>query len=292
MDNYIIISYTSVLNADFNYKSEENNLNEYLKLFVGFDKKMPLNITLAGITYPDPNYRTFRPNSNVSVIEYIIDGGGYVILDNKIHPVSKDMVYFLPEGQNHNYYSDSENPFTKIFMNISGEFCQHLAYVYGLSGKPFFDGKGLKPVFEKISDVIHSDLSDNEMQAALQGIFMEIISKLSLTLIENQYSDEALKLKNYLDSNTHRLITMKELSKIIFRSPDYCQKLFSREFNITPYAYQLERKMQTARSLLTDTNISIGEIAEKLGYTDIHYFSNLFQKKCGCRPTDYRKSRR
>ncbi|MBQ2390296.1 MAG: AraC family transcriptional regulator, partial [Clostridia bacterium] len=32
------------------------------------------------------------------------------------------------------------------------------------------------------------------------------------------------------------------------------------------------------------------EIAEKLGYNDIHYFSNLFQKKCGYRPSSYRKA--
>ncbi len=163
---------------------------------------------------------------------------------------------------------------------------------YGLSGKHFFCGNILKPVFEKIVSVIHSDMPDSEMQSTLQGIFVEIISKLSIALRENEHSEEALKLRNYLDSNIGQLITSKELSKIIFRSQDYCQKLFNREFNITPYAYQLEQKMQTAKSLLANTNMSIGEIAEKLGYSDNHYFSNLFSKKCGCRPSSYRKSKR
>ena len=292
LDNYIIISDIIVLNAYFNYKSEENNLNEYLKSFADPDKKMPFYITLAGITYPDPSYHITRTHADISVIEYVTDGDGYVILDGETHHVCRDMIYFLPQGKRHNYYSDSENPFTKIFLNISGDFCKHLVLAYGLSGKNFFDGNGLKPAFERIISVICSDISDSDMQAALQGIFVEIISRLSVAMRETKHSDEALKLKSYLDSNHERLVSTKELSKIIFRSQDYCQKLFSREFDLTPYAYQLERKMQTAKSLLADTQMSVGEIAEKLGYSDIHYFSNLFYKKCGCRPLSYRKSRR
>ncbi|MBQ8689582.1 MAG: helix-turn-helix domain-containing protein [Clostridia bacterium] len=253
---------------------------------------MSLEITLAGVTYPDPAYHITRADSEVSVIEYILDGEGYVVYDGKTHHVCKDMIYFLPRGARHNYYSDSDNPFTKIFLNLSGSLCEHLPLVYGISGKHFFDGDGLKPAFEKIDSVIRSDIPESEMQAVLQGIFLEIISRLSLSVAETRYSDEALRLKNYLDSSLDRLVSTKELSRVIFRSQDYCQKLFKRELGVTPYAYQLERKMQIAKSLLADTQMSVGEIAQKLGYNDIHYFSNLFQKKCGCRPLTYRKSRR
>ena len=87
-------------------------MSEYLKSFVGFDK-MPFYITLAGVTYPNPTYHITRICSNISVIEYITDGDGYVVIDDKIHHVRKNMIYFLPSGQNHNYYSDRKNPFQK-----------------------------------------------------------------------------------------------------------------------------------------------------------------------------------
>ena len=70
-------------------------MSEYLKSFVGFDK-MPFYITLAGVTYPNPTYHITRICSNVSVIEYITDGDGYVVIDDKIHHVRKNMIYFLP----------------------------------------------------------------------------------------------------------------------------------------------------------------------------------------------------
>lgn len=267
-------------------------MNEYLKPFASFDREPPLKIELAGITYPDPAYRITRSDANIFVIEYVIDGEGYVLFDGEMHHVSADTVYLLTAGERHEYYADSVSPFSKIFLNVSGSLCEQLIMAYGLSGRHIFHENGVKAAFERILPVIASEMSEEEMQASLQGIFVEIISALSLSLSKTEHSDEAIRLKDYLDSNPERIVSSAELSKIIFRSSDYCQKLFKREFGITPYAYQLERKMQAARSLLADTQLSVGEIAERLGYSDIHYFSNLFRAKCGCRPLSYRKSRR
>lgn len=265
-------------------------MSEYLKSFVLDIAKTPLYITLAGVTYPDPNYRIIRKNSAVSVIEYVMDGEGYVTVDGKTRHVCKDMIYFLHCGENHSYYADPNKPFTKIFLNVSGEMSDYIIMALGLSEKNFFDGQNLRYVFEKIIPVLSSDMPEFEMQASLIGIFMEIISRLSVLSAETGHCDEAVILKNYLDSNTGRTVSSSELCKLIFRSPDYCQKLFFREFNITPYAYQIEQKIRTAKILLAGTNMSVGEIAEKVGYEDIHYFSNLFRKKCGCSPSYYRKN--
>ena len=72
-------------------------MNEYLKPFVGFDK-MPFYITLAGVTYPSPTYHITRTCSDVWVIEYITDGVGYVVIDNKTYQVCKNRIYILPYG--------------------------------------------------------------------------------------------------------------------------------------------------------------------------------------------------
>ena len=73
-------------------------MNEVRKAFPAATDGSPLNISLAGITYPDTTYCVNRPRSGVSVIEYIIDGEGYVVLDGKPHHVTHDMIYFLPAG--------------------------------------------------------------------------------------------------------------------------------------------------------------------------------------------------
>lgn len=265
---------------------------EDMKAFPVLTGQPVLHIPLAGVSYCDKSYHIIRDKSDVAVLEYILEGEGYVELDGKPRAVEKNSIYFLPRGIRHSYYADSENPFTKIFMNIAGPLCDQLTDAYGLTGRLFFPGGGLKPVFGRIPDILHGEADDEIMQAALQGVLVEILARLSQGRAAVKHSQEALALKSYIDANTDRIVTGGELARQIYRSPDYCQKLFGREFGMTAYSYQLKRKMAIAQSLLADTNMQVAEIAESLGYSDAHYFSNLFKEKCGCRPLEYRKSRR
>ena len=137
--------------------------------------------------------------------------------------------------------------------------------------------------------LLHSSRSGEEIQSALQGIFVEILSGLSRCHSESKYSSEVLVLKRFLDDNTDRIISSRELSALIFRSPDYCQKLFLKELGTTPYEYQLKNKINIAKTYLANTNMSIGQISEALGYSDQHHFSNLFKSKCGISPFAWRK---
>lgn len=265
--------------------------HEDLKPFPDWRADLPLQIILAGVSYPDPSYRVVRPCSECWVIEYVLDGIGHVTCNEETQQVTKDMVYFLPQGSKHDYFSDSSEPYTKIFLNVTGTLCAQLTAQYGLTGKFFFHEPGLKPLFQRIPELMHGSMPDSHLQAAFQGLFVEILSRLSQFQTETVHSQEALQLRAYLDGFSAQNVSAQELSRVIFRSPDYCLKLFRREFGITPYAYQLERKIQTAKVLLAETNMSVGAIAESLGYSDLHYFSNLFLKKCGCRPLSYRKNR-
>ncbi len=267
-------------------------MNEKLKFFTQAENRMPLFISLAGITYPDVNYHITRKISSVNVIEYVLDGEGYVWVDGRKHHVIKDTIYLLYKGEPHKYYSDANSPFTKIFLNITGDFFEEIVRFYEISGKHFFEGGNLKPKFEKILEIIDDNMPDNEKQAALQGVLLEIMVLLKGSLSNANYSEEAAILKEYIEGNIKSIVSTEKLAQIIFRSKDYCLKLFNKEFGMTPYAYQIENKMKTAKNLLANTTMTVGEISEALGYSDAHYFSNLFFKKCGIRPIVFRKSKK
>ncbi len=267
-------------------------LREDLKAFPENRNDFPLHVELSGVSYCDDSYGIIRNISPIWIIEYILEGSGYVQIDGETTKVTKDMIYLLPEGKSHYYYADPEDPFTKIFLNIGGNTINHIVDAYGLTGKYFFDGTGLRETFERIPKIMNSGALDSVIQAAFHGIFVEVISRLSNQEKESLYSKEAIALKAYLDQNSGRIVTSEELSNLIFRSHDYCLKMFKREFGATPYAYQLNNKMRIASYLLSHTNMSVSDISESLGYGDAHYFSNLFKEKFGLRPLKYRKSKR
>ena len=264
-------------------------MNEFLKPFPGKTEGAPLHVSLAGITYPDFSYKISRPNSPVCVIEFILSGKGIIIKDEKKHLVRAGDIYLLPQNTDHFYYALPEDPYSKIFLNIEGSLCGRLISSFGLENKSFFNAPELEELFQRIVKLIKELPVSDKLQCSLQGIFVELLSRLCKISSLESHSKEALTLKNHLDSNLHRIVTNSELSSLIFRCPDYCQKLFKKEFSVTPYAYQLNLKMQTARRLLCDTKLSVEEISASLGYSDPHYFSNIFKKKCGCSPLSLRK---
>ncbi len=266
-------------------------MKEFVRSFVQPHADTPYYISLAGITYPNTNYHLNIKDRSISVIEYVTDGKGYVLIDNEYKEVKADMIYFLKKGDHHEYFAEKKEPFTKIFLNISGTLSREIASLYGLVNKHIFINKKLRSTFERVPQVLRSSKSEEEIQIELQVILIEILTKLSFQQSEEKVSKEAAKLKEYIDININRIIPNSELAKVIFRSVDYCQKLIIKEYGSTPYTYQINKKIMIAKNLLANTDISIGELGASLGYNDPHYFSNIFKTKTGLSPLKYKKNK-
>ena len=258
--------------------------------FLMHDRAHPFAPALIGISFCTPGkYHITRGNSPFTVVEYILEGEGYVMKDGEFRLAEKDQVYICPANIPHDYYSSYDKPWTKIWMNIYGNIPLLVLKEYGLSGTVIMNAASLKPLFEEVRALIYSEKSNEECRKDILALFMRIVQELFLLKNQETFSNEANTMKLYLDNNKHRIVSNAELSSHIYRSPDYCVKLFKQEFGTTPYNYQIEQKIATACQMLTQTDISISELSSALGYSDAHYFSNLFKSKCTLSPKEYRK---
>ena len=100
--------------------------------------------------------------------------------------------------------------------------------------------------------------------------------------------DIAEKMKNYLDSHIKENITLEELSKEVYLSQSQAIRVFRSTYNITPYNYLMNRKIEFAKLMLLNSRTTIKEIAISLGFTDQQYFSNYFKNKVGRSPSKFR----
>jgi transcriptional regulator GlxA family with amidase domain len=99
------------------------------------------------------------------------------------------------------------------------------------------------------------------------------------------------QIKHYLDQHIEDHVTLEQLSNIVCMTTRHINRVFKQELGTTPYNYLLERKIDSARNLLMNTNLPIAAIAGKLRFTDSFYFSNIFKKKTGLSPLNYRKEK-
>ena len=96
-------------------------------------------------------------------------------------------------------------------------------------------------------------------------------------------------LKQYIHEHYCEEITLDILTKVTNFSGSYLSSTFSKEAGMTISEYILNSRMEQAKELLTTSFMNITEIAQNVGYQDAKYFSKLFQKQVGIRPSEYRE---
>ncbi len=265
-------------------------MKEELRFFNDIKADAPFIIRLAGISYCDGSYCIERKNGDEFVLEYIIKGTGTVIENAIEHTVGEGDVYLIHKGSDSKYFSSASNPWTKIFFNICGELMEKLVESYRLADT-VYRSSGTKELFEQAYAVVRSNMSTEEiMHESSVNIHKILASLYKSAKSDISHSTEALTLKEYLDKNIGRAVTIEELADTIYRSKDYTIKLFKREFSQTPYSYLTGKRLEAASYLLLNSQSSVKQIAFSVGYDDQHYFSNVFKNRFGVSPRTYRNS--
>lgn len=92
----------------------------------------------------------------------------------------------------------------------------------------------------------------------------------------------------FIDNNLDKRLTLDQVSGKVYLSDYYFSKLFKRETGLSFSVYLNARKIQKAMILLKESDKSINEISDELGFTRLSYFSQTFKKYTGYAPTKFR----
>jgi YesN/AraC family two-component response regulator len=95
----------------------------------------------------------------------------------------------------------------------------------------------------------------------------------------------------YIHQNLSEKLTLADAAAQIHLHPNYLSQLFKQQLGRNFIDYIVGVRMEEAMKLLLLTSLRVNEIANRLGYTDIAYFSNTFKKWSGYNPSDYRKEK-
>ena len=96
--------------------------------------------------------------------------------------------------------------------------------------------------------------------------------------------------KSYVESHLDRAITLSDVAERLYLSPAYFSRLFKARTGSTFSAWLAQRRVARAQRYLTETGLSVTEIAARVGYREANSFTRLFRQSVGMSPTEYRKS--
>ena len=94
---------------------------------------------------------------------------------------------------------------------------------------------------------------------------------------------------SYIRCHTNENLSIEDIAKQIHRSSSYTMKHFKEELGINIGAYIVRCKLEDAKGLLTYSDKSLTEISNYLCFSSKSYFQNVFKKKYGLTPLQYRK---
>lgn len=89
----------------------------------------------------------------------------------------------------------------------------------------------------------------------------------------------------------HSAPTYSVLANTLGMSEATLRRRFKKAMSISPHAYVLQSRAAAARSLLSETDMPLKEIASRLGYDNEYFFSRQFKELVGVAPSVFRKSR-
>ncbi len=210
--------------------------------------------------------------------------------------VEKGTMILLRPGELHSYCPDTSTGWTEYYIGFEGAAFDRLIDRLGL-GK----GQQVWPIG------LHSELAqlyrraieiaaDNKTapQPLLTGIVQHMIGLLNY-LLRNRtgHATDLLeqsveKAKIIMDERVSGEIDLYDLASELNLSYSWFRKTFKEYTGHSPARYFQLLKLRRAQRLLSDTELSIKEIAYSLGYKSTEHFFSIFKKHTGCTPTAYR----
>lgn len=97
---------------------------------------------------------------------------------------------------------------------------------------------------------------------------------------------------DHIADNLHRRPTLAETAAAGSVSPSRLSRLFAEQLGTSFRSYVLEARLERAHQLLTETSMSVTEIARALGYPELFLFSRQFRQRYGQPPTALRRADR
>lgn len=118
----------------------------------------------------------------------------------------------------------------------------------------------------------------------------EVIERADKLSVKTNNNDLSKKTDKYIEDNL-QTANLAELAKLLGYSEVYTGSLVKRVKGMTFSKLLREKRCRAAAQLLEETDLSVGEIINKVGYVNESFFRKAFKEKFGKNPLDYRKEK-
>lgn len=257
----------------------------------------------SGSAYPPaghPEGYHFRWNEGRVLNEFQIilirRGGG--ILETRSggrRSLRAGQAFVLYPGEWHRYKPTPSVGWTELWIGFSGDYAAHLMRNFFDVNEPVISLAGPREVSDLFTAIVSSatEWSNSGLRSLLGVRVLELIAHLHRSRNVAAGAGHPRLESARLDILTRAAerIEWTDMARHYGMGYATFRRRFKEMTGRSPLDYQIQVRLNRAAELLRHTPLAAREIAERLGYTHVHFFSRQFKKRFGKSPQKYRALR-
>ncbi len=256
--------------------------------FIEIEKSVRKDAWLMNSFHSHPHYEIY----------FLTKGSRLFFLNNSLKRINAPDIVVIPPCVMHKTEGDA---FERFNINVSEKYLddfekQVLSKIALKHLKP--DQKQTEELIGVMNRLLSIDKKSKYGEKNLHTVFSYLLFLLNG---ETNFSEEnthldkpvvpplLLNMVDYITNNYNAVITLDSLSEKFFVSKGSIIYNFKRYANDSPIDFVINVRIAKAKEFLLTTNMSVGEISEKCGFSSSNYFGLIFKQKEGLAPAVFRK---
>lgn len=273
--------------------------NEMVSISSSAGSRSDFQLRYISISKYEGDWHSLPHTHQFTELFYVLHGEGVFYIENEKVPVKTDDLIIINPNVEHTEKTFPNNPMEYIVFGVEGlafSFTEH-DQAYG-RGYSFYSYGSDKNQFINFAQLMMHEFQDKKpgfekvCHGLLEVLLVYISRKQKLSVISEssfQLSKECAIAKRYIDTNYAQDITLDSLADLTHINKFYLAHSFTECIGQSPISYLTERRLAACKELLSSSNLSVTQIATSAGFSSQSYFSQIFAKKVGMSPRQYRK---
>ncbi|MBO9676547.1 MAG: helix-turn-helix transcriptional regulator [Sphingobacteriaceae bacterium] len=264
----------------------------------------------------------YEQQNDAYTIKFVFNGAEDCELNKRRFCIYPDTFAVVNAGTNFCSKIDSISPVNTFSVSFGENFIKDFHNSLCSSSESLLDGKEVKsaPVFNESLYPFAGDMRFNvqhlkkQLDKGLKDEMLineymyhcllnyykiydrEVVQKLDkLSFVKTKTREEVLKrlriAREYISSNYNQNITLEGIAEQACLSVNHLLRTFKEAYEISPYQFLMQLRLNRAKGLLQTTGYPLNEIVDLVGFECPSSFIRLFKNTFNITPLKYRKSR-
>ena len=237
-------------------------------------------------------------------IYFLLSGARRYFIKDTIYDVSANDIIVIPKGELHRTVTYKESGYDRYVIYFPDMYADAVRNAVGNNEFERFLTCGCvqfpRPHAEKFRGLCSEMLYESAVNDKCTSLLLSNkLSELIISVIRygtpkqtspDKNAERIQEVAHFITENYGKSITLHEAAQMAYLEDAYFCKQFKKFTGFGFVEYLTRVRAKAAASMLTETTLPVGQIAEQCGFSSSNYFGDVFKRLFGMSPREYRKN--